>query len=475
VLDNAVPNGTISPTGTTSSPIVRPRLTWGTKLTYGLGDLASQLIWTTTATYLALFYTDAVGLSAAAVGTLMLVARMLDAFIDPAIGAAAERTKSRFGRFRSWMIYGSPVLAIMMIISFATIPGSHSAKILYAVVTYGLLGVAYSAVNVPYGSLVAVMTGDQQERVALNSIRLIGTNLGVVLLNVITLPLILHFSGAGDGKTTTVHGYTWTAGVMALIALPMFLFVAIKCKELIKPVGSTRVPLRTTARVVFGNRPLMLIFLIMILSMTGFFGRLGVTVYYFIYAVGRPDLIPVLMATPAIASAVGIALFTRLTRRYGKRLMACISLAAQGLSLIALYLIGPTNVTAIIVASAVYGLVSFNAPIVWSMVPDAIDYAEDRHGVRADGTSYATISFAQKMASAIGGAVGIIALGAFGYVANSAQSPASIHGMNIVTNLAPAALAFAAIIPFFFYTLTEAQNRAIRARLDIAALQSTAN
>jgi len=456
-----------APTGVLAS-LLRPKLSRGAKLTYGLGDLASQLIWTTTGSYLAIFYTDAVGLSAAAVGALMLVARILDAIIDPAIGAAAERTKSRFGRFRSWMIYGSPVLAILMVLSFATIPGSHTAKLIYAVLTYGVLGIAYSAVNVPYGSLVAVMTTDQQERVTLNSIRLIGTNLGVVLLNAITLPLILLFSGAGDGKTTTVHGYTWTAAVMAIIALPLFLFVAIKSKEVVQPIASTRVPLRTTARVVFRNRPLMLIFVIMLLSMTGFFGRLGVSVFYFIYAVGRVDLIPVLMATPAVASIIGIAVFTRLTRRYGKRLMACVSLGAQGICLIALYLIGPTNLTGIIVVSVIYGLVSFNAPIAWAMVPDAIDYAEDQHGVRADGTAYATISFAQKIASAIGGAVGITALGAFGYVANSHQSEATIHGMNVVTNLAPALLAFAAIIPFFFYKLTEPQNRAIRARLDAA-------
>ncbi|GAB2717790.1 MFS transporter [Arthrobacter bambusae] len=464
VIDHAVP-------AKTTAPIVRPKLTWGTKFTYGFGDLASQLIWTTTGSYLALFYTDAVGLSAAAVSVLMLVARVLDAVIDPAIGAAAERTRSRFGRFRSWLIYGSPVLAVLMVLSFTTIPGSDVAKFIYAVVSYGLLGIAYSAVNVPYGALVGVMTADQQERVTLNSVRMIGTNIGVVLLSALTLPLILTFSGTGHNETGTVQGYTWTAVVMSVIALPMFLAVAFKSKELVRPVASTRVPIRKTIHVVVGNRPLMLIFLMMLLSMTGFFGRLGIVVYYYIYAVGRIDLVSVFMAAPAIAGAVGIALFTPLTRRYSKRLIACMSLVAQGLSLIAVYVIGPTNVTGTIVALVIYGLVSFNGPIIWSMVPDAIDYAEERSGVRADGTSYAVISFAQKVGNAIGGAAGVAAIGALGYVANAHQSPEAINGMNLVSNLVPAFFAFAAIIPFFFYKLSDAQNHDIRERLDTASLQ----
>ena len=448
------------------------KLSWGTRITYGLGDLASQLIWTTTGSYLAIFYTDAVGISAAAVGALMLMARVLDAVIDPGIGAASERTRSPFGRFRSWMIYGSPVLAVLMVLSFTTIPGSDIAKFIYAVVTYGLLGIAYSAVNVPYGSLVAVMTTDSQERVILSSIRLIGTNLGVVLLNVITLPLIVAFSGAADGKTLTAQGYTWTAVVMAGIALPLFLLVAFKSKEVVQPVSSTRVSLGMTVRTVFRNRLLMLLFAIMILAMTGFFGRIGVIVFYFIYAVGRVDLIPVLMAAPALAGVVGILIFTPLTRRFGKKKMAIASLAAQGIALVALYLVGWQNITAIIVISVLYGLVSFNPPILWSMVPDVIDYAEDRFGVRADGTAYATISFAQKMAAAIGGAVGIVAIGAFGYVANRPQSPEVLQGMNVVANLAPAVLCFAAIVPLLFYTLSDAQYRGIRARLDTASLSA---
>ncbi|MCC2028875.1 MFS transporter [Microbacterium sp. YMB-B2] len=452
----------------------RQRLTWGTRLSYGLGDLASQLVWTTTGSYLAIFYTDAVGLSAGAVGVLMLIARVFDAAIDPGIGAAAERTRSRFGRFRSWIIYGSPILAILLVLSFSTIPGSDGAKFLYAIVTYGLLGIAYSAVNVPYGSLVSVMTTDTQERVTLNSIRLIGTNVGVVLLNVITLPLILFFSGltGGVGDEMTIAGYTWTAAVMAAIALPLFLITAFKSKEVVQPIHSTRVSLRTTARIVFGNRLLMLIFAIMMLAMTGFFGRLGVVIYYFIYAVGRVDLIPVLMATPAVAGVIGILLFTPLTRRFGKRAVAIVSLVAQGLSLVALYLVGWEDVTLVIVISAIYGLASFNAPIFWSMVPDAIDYAEDKHGVRADGTAYAVISFAQKIAAAVGVAIGLAALGAIGYVANTAQAPEVLSGMNVIVNLAPAILCFAAIIPLSFYRLSARQYDEIRARLDTAALRT---
>lgn len=455
-------------TTTLAAPAPDPAITFGSKLAYGLGDFASQLMWTLASSYLVLFYTDNVGLAAGAVGALMLVARVADALFDPILGAYAERHPTRHGRFRPWLLYASPILAVSVILTFMTVPGGNTVKMIWAGVTYLLMGFMYSAVNVPYGALSTVMTRDPNERVALNSFRMIGTNLGAVALSAFTMPLILRFSGVGDGQTTTVQGFTITAGIMALVAVPMFWIVFAKSREVIQPkVSETRVPLRTTMKVVLGNKPLMLVALTLFFLLTALFGRLGVAVYYYIYLMHRFDLIAWLMMLPSITGAIGIALFARVAKRTGKKNAVIISAVVTALPTIALYFVSPSNVTMVFVLTALYGLGNFAAPVVMSMVPDSIDYAEDKTGVRSDGTAYAAVSLGTKVASAVGAAVGAMLLGAFGYVANAQEQTASAAtGINVAVNLVPAALALLAIIPVMLYPITEEKYAGIRARLE---------
>lgn len=444
------------------------KLSFGTKLAYGLGDFASQLMWTLASSYLVLFYTDNVGLAAGSVGVLMLVARVADALFDPMLGAFAERHPTKYGRFRPWLLWGSPILAVSVILTFMTVPGGDTVKFIWAGVTYLLMGFLYSAVNLPYGALSTVMTRDPQERVALNSFRMIGTNLGAVALSAFTMPLILHFSGFGDGKTTSVMGFTITAGIMALVAVPMFWIVFAKCKEVIQPdISETKVPLATTVKVVLGNKPLMLVALALFFILTGLFGRLGVAVFYYIYQMQRFDLIAPLMMLPSIAGALGIALFARIAKYIGKKKTVVISMLVTALPTVILYFVDPSNVTMVFVLTALYGLGNFAAPVVMSMVPDSIDYAEDKTGVRSDGTAYAAVSLATKIASALGAALGAIMLGAFGYVANSHEQTAQASlGINVTVNIMPAVFSLLAIIPVLLYPITEKKYEEIRARLE---------
>jgi sugar (glycoside-pentoside-hexuronide) transporter len=458
---------TVAAPGASSAASV-DKLTFGTKLAYGLGDFASQLMWTLASSYLVLFYTDNVGLAAGAVGVLMLVARVADALFDPMLGAFAERHPTKYGRFRPWLLWASPILAVSVILTFMTVPGGDTVKLLWAGGTYLLMGFLYSAVNLPYGALSTVMTRDPQERVALNSFRMIGTNLGAVALSALTMPLILHFSGFGDGKTTSVMGFTITAGIMAVIAVPMFWIVFAKCKEVIQPeVTQTRVPLLTTLKVVVGNKPLMLVALALFFILTGLFGRLGVAVFYYIYEMHRFDLIAPLMMLPSLAGAIGIALFARLAKYIGKKKTVIISMLVTALPTIILFFVDPSNVTMVFVLTGLYGLGNFAAPVVMSMVPDSIDYAEDKTGVRSDGTGYAAVSLGTKIASALGASLGAILLGAFGYVANSQEQTAQAAlGINFTVNIMPAIFSLLAIIPIMIYPITEKKYEEIRARLE---------
>jgi GPH family glycoside/pentoside/hexuronide:cation symporter/probable glucitol transport protein GutA len=437
------------------------KLSFGTKISYGLGDFASQLMWSLGSSYLVLFYTDNVGLAAGAVGVLMLVARVADALFDPILGAWTERHPTKHGRFRPWLLWASPILAVSVILTFMTVPGGHTVKMVWAGVTYLLMGFMYSAVNLPYGALSAVMTRDGGERVALTSFRMIGTNLGSVV------PLVLHFSGIGDGSSTTVRGYTITAAIMAVVAVPMFWLVFRNCKEVIQPeISQTRVPLKDTLRVVLGNKPLMLVTVALFLSLTNLFGRLAVVMYYYIYLMHRYDLIAVLMMLPSLMGAIGIALFARLAKRVGKKRLVIISLVVTAIPTIALYFADPGNVGLVITLTALYGLGNFAVPVLMSMVPDAIDYAEDKTGIRSDGTAYAATSMGTKIASAVGAALGAGLLGVFGYVANADQTATASMGINLTANIVPAVVSLLAIIPVALYPITEQKYEEIRARLD---------
>lgn len=465
-----------SPTPTTAEPDIRPgdKLSFLTKFAYGGGDFASQLMWSLAGSFLIVFYTDKVGLAAGTVSLIMLGARIFDALNDPLMGALQERTRSRWGRFRPYIIWGTPVLAVFCVLTF-TAPdfSSMAARVAWAAVTYVGLGVAYTVVNLSYGALSTVMSRKSDQRLALTSYRMIGTNLGAVLLSAISMPLIIRFSGVGDGQSTTVFGYTMVALIMAVIAVPLFYLVAATCKEVITPVNEDKVPLRQTLKVVLTNKYILLVFSGFLFIMTGFFGRLGIAIYYFIYCLHRPDLIAPLMMLPSLAGAIGIALFARLANRIGKKNTVVIANLWCGASLIALYFVPFENIPMVFVLTAVFGLGNFAGPIIMSMVPDAIDYAEDRTGVRADGTSYSFVSLATKFGSAFGGAIGIAIIGWYGYVPEQQQSAQVMDGINLVTNVGTGLCFLLGIIPFLFYDLTEKKFEEIRSRLDAKAASTT--
>ncbi|WP_281730393.1 MFS transporter [Metabacillus endolithicus] len=228
------------------------KLSFSTKLSYGFGDFASQLLWSFSGSYLTIFYTDVVGITPALVALIMLIARIWDGINDPMLGFLADRTKSKHGRFRPYILYGTPFLALFSVLAF-TAPGfggNMEAKVAWFMFTYIGLGMLYTIVNLPYGSLAAVMSKDSGERTALSSFRMLFTNLGSVLLSVISMPLILLFS-SGTGDQITARGYTMTAIVLAVIAIPLFYLVFFKCKEVVQPIHNKKISIKESFRYCF--------------------------------------------------------------------------------------------------------------------------------------------------------------------------------------------------------------------------------
>lgn len=438
-----------------------------TLFAYGCGDFASNLCWTFVGSYLSVFYTDVVGMAPAVASAIMLIAKIWDGVNDPMFGAIAERTNTKWGRFRPYILFGAPILAVLSVLTFTTL-GKGSGAVIYAAVTYIGCGMMYTVVNLSYGSLSTVMTSDLDDIARLNSYRMMGTNLSSVLLNAITAPLLMKFSG---GEGYTAGAYTKVAVLFAICALPLFYFVYTMCKEtIIPPKSSTKVSVGTSIKSVLSNKPLMLVFLIQLLAMTAFFGRMGVVIYYLMYNVQRFDLIAAFMSLPSLCTVIGIFVTMSFTVKIGKKKMARIGYIGSGTSLILIYAVGATvgytNIPLLLALHCLYGFFCFSFPIPMAMIPDAINYQEDKTGVRSDGTSYATVSLSTKFGSAFGVSGGLLIMGATGYVANAQQTPAALNGINFTVNLIFGILFLCCLIPLQLYPLDEKKNEEILQSLE---------
>lgn len=433
---------------------------------YSCGDLASQFVWTFIGSYLTVFYTDIVGLAPAAAATIMMIARVWDAVNDPMMGAIAERTRSKFGRFRPYILFGSPLLAIFSVLCFThPFAGSSKAGVIYAAVTYIITGMLYTLVNIPYGALAAVMTEDAEQRNKINASRNVGMNVGILIVNGITANIMLFFSGKG-AEVANGNGYFMTALVYAIISIPCFLTVFFTSKEQVVPEGTKeKFSLKATITGLVTNKNLMILLVIMILQMAAWMGRIGVVIYYIMYCLGSFTLIPVIMLAPSVCGIVSSLLVPKVMSKFGKRTTLQIAVTCQGIALLAMYFTSFDNLTLIIIESGLVGFFNVSFPCSLSLLGDAIDYNEYKIGVRNDGIAYATYGLAQKLGNAIGASVGVLLLAAFGYVANAQQTPETLHGINMVVNLMPAIIFFLTAIFAFTWRLKDSEADEVRAKL----------
>ncbi|MGY5235281.1 glycoside-pentoside-hexuronide (GPH):cation symporter [Lactiplantibacillus plantarum] len=440
-----------------------------TLIAYGFGDFASNMCWTFIGTYLSVFYTDALGLAPALASVLMMAARVTDAIFDPVFGAVAERTRSKYGRFRPYILFGAPVLAILTVVCFTRWGSGGTLTAILAFLAYLLCGLSYTVVNLSYGSLSTVMSTDPDDIAQLNSYRMIGTNLSAVILNAVTPALLIFFSGSQKIES---HSYTYVAILFAVLSLPLFYFTALNCKERIHPVQTKdKVKLSETVKSVIKNVPLMLIFAIQLLAMTAFFGRMGVLAYYCLYNIQNPALMALFMSLPSVATVIGIFATKNYIIKVGKKKMAAIGYIGAAAMLLIMFVVGQTsgysNIGLLLVLNTLYGFFCFSFPIPMAMVTDAINYGEEKFGVRSDGTSYATVSLSTKFGQAMGVSVALAIMGAMGYVANAHQSADALSGINIATNLLMGILYLVCLIPLFFYPLTEKVSAKLIERLTI--------
>lgn len=433
---------------------------------YGLGDVASQFVWTFVGSYLTIFYTDIVGLAPIAISAIMLIARVWDAFNDPMMGAVAERTRTKYGRFRPWIAFGCPFLAIFGVLTFTNpFGGGSTAGVIWAAVTYIIAGMVYTLVNIPYGAMAAVMSEDANQRNAINASRNVGMNLGMVIVNAVSATMALKFSGS-EATVANGHGYMMTAVVYGIISVPLFLIVFKTAEEVVKPAGEPeKFSFKNTIMNLVSNKYLMTITLIMTLTMTAFMGRITVTAFYVIYCLGSFQLIALIMTLPSIGGIIGSLFVPVLAKKFGKRNCLLVSGIIQGIGLLVIYLAPFDNIPMVLVGDCIFGLSNIGFPLSLSMVADSVDYMEYKTGVRTDGTAYATYGLATKLGNALGSSIGVMLLAVFGYVANAEQTPEALKGINIVVNLIPAILFFVSSLMCLLWNMSDTEADDIRAKL----------
>ncbi|MDO4259249.1 MAG: glycoside-pentoside-hexuronide (GPH):cation symporter [Actinomycetaceae bacterium] len=438
------------------------------RISYAFGEFGSQFVWNTLGAYLLVFYTDVALIAPAAAGTILLVSRILDGIQDLVFGYIAERTKSRWGRFRPYVIWGAPFLTLSFIITFWSPSVPEPGKIAYAGVTYVLLCFMYTIVNMAYGAMAGVMTTKTEERLDLTWIRNLGSVVSQLLLGVAVPAMLVFFSAAGDGKTMNGQGYLWTIAILGITALPMFLLTGFNCKEVITLTPEqSKVPFSRTVKAVFTNLPLMLVFSTLLLVLFGLFGRIGMVVFYVKNVMGGgPVEIGLVFTTFSTVQMIAGVFLPKFANIVGKARMLIIANVIAAACLFGLYFADATNLTVVLFFTGAYAATLFAGPITLSMIPDAVDHYEMKHGIRADGTSYATVSLSTKIAGAVGGAITLYIIGAFGYDgAAQVQTAEAIQGINIATNLFPGIMALLACIPLFFYKLDHKTMQHVEAEL----------
>lgn len=433
---------------------------------YGFGDLASQFVWTFVGSYLTIYYTDIVGLAPAIVSVIMMGARIWDAINDPMMGAIAERTRSKFGRFRPYIAFGCPFLAIFAVLTFTNpFGGGSAAGAIWAAVTYIIASMLYTLVNIPYAALSGVMTEDANQRNKINTSRNIGMNLGLVIVNALSAGLALRFSSEG-AEVANGHGYMMTALIYAIISIPLFLIVFATAKEKVQPMHGTQAfSFKDTVNNLVRNKYLMIITLIMLLQMTAFMGRIAVTSYYVIYCLGSFTMIALIMTIPSLGGIIGSFFVPFFAKRFGKRAVLMGSMLIQAVGLLVIYFAPFDNITMVLVGCWIFGLFNVGFPMTLSMVADSVDYMELKTGIRTDGTAYATYGLATKVGNAIGGSIGVLLLAAFGYVANAEQTVEAMNGINIVVNLIPAILFILGAAACLLWDMSDKDADEIREKL----------
>ncbi len=454
-------------------------ITFKEKIGYGFGDAASSMFWKLFGMYLLFFYTDVFGMEAAAVGTMFLITRVWDSFFDPVVGIIADRTETRWGKFRPYLLFLAIPFAVIGVFTFFTPAFSSVDKVIYAYITYSLMMIVYSGINVPYASLLGVMSSDPKDRNVLSTYRMAFAYIGSFVTLLLFMPMVNYFSGNSKVVENQQRGWFMAVIVIAVVCAVLFLLCFTFTRERVKPIREKQAPLKDDLKDLLRNRPWWILLGAGVSALIFNSIRDGATIYYFKYYVeedmfGTINILNIpfvlsglYLALGQVANLFGVILAAPVSNMIGKRYTYMGAMAIATVLSIIFYGLDNHNIALVFILQAFISICAGSIfPLLWSMYADCADYSEYKTGNRATGLIFSSSSMSQKLGWAIGTAVTGWLLAYFGFEANQVQNAETISGIKMFMSIFPAIGSILSIIFIYFYPLTEKGLKAITMELE---------
>ena len=445
------------------------------KIGYGFGDMASSMFWKLFGSYLMIFYTDVFGMPAAVVGTMFLITRVWDSAFDPIIGIIADRTQSRWGKFRPYLLYLAIPFAVIGVLTFTTPDFSDGGKVIYAYFTYSLMMMVYSAINVPYASLLGVMSPESKDRNMLSTYRMTFAYIGSFIALLLFMPMVNRFSMGHDEQ----HGWMMSVIVIAVLCALLFYGCFAWTTERVKPIKKQQNSLKSDLQDLLHNRPWWILLGAGVAALVFNSIRDGATVYYFKYYVVEEEyasislfgisfvLSGLYLAVGQAANIVGVVLAAPLSNRIGKKKTYMWAMSIETVLSVIFYWFDKEQLMLMFIFQVLISICAGSIfPLLWSMYADCADYSELKTGNRATGLIFSSSSMSQKFGWAIGSAVTGWLLAFYGFEANAVQGEEAIHGIRMFLSWLPAMGTVLSVIFISLYPLSEKEMRKITNQLN---------
>jgi GPH family glycoside/pentoside/hexuronide:cation symporter len=481
------------------------KLSFKEKVGYAFGDLGSVLFWQTIMVYLLFFYTDVFGLTAAVAGIMFFVSRVLDALFDVVIGMTADRTKSRWGKFRPYILWGAVPLAVSAVFAFTTPAFGEAGKIVYAYITFIIFMFLYSTVNIPYTSLLGVISNDPVERTSAASFKFVGAYLAGIIVSATALPFAKYFGGEASLKVeenSWIHnlfsnfsefirhaahnigfdGWQTTMSIYGIAAIVFFLITFLATRERIQPIAKEKTNIAKDLKDLTTNIPWFLLFIVTILFILFVCIRLSVTAHYFKYYVGEQEvtlfgkthtygfeiLASAFNTVGQALSLIGVLLVPFFARILGRKNALIVLFSIAMIFTGAFIFLKPNNLMLIFIFQ-VFGSITGGpvSTLLWVMYADTADYSEWKTGRRATGLVFSASIMSNKLGWAVGSMIAGLILAMTGFIPNILQNAEVQYGLKAMMSIIPVAAGLVALfIIVFFYKLDEPTMKNIKSDLE---------
>jgi len=443
------------------------------KVGFSLGEYSSSVVWQTLMYFLPIFYTDTFGLTAATVGTMFFVVRIFDAFTDPVMGMLADRTETRWGKYRPFILWLAVPFGLGAVLMFTTPDLAENAKLVYAYVTYSVMMVVYTAIMIPYNSLIGVISPNPDERTTVSSYKFVFAYAAGFSVQLLLMPLVRDLGGGNDAK-----GYQMAMAIFASVSVVFLLISFFAVRERVTPSKEQKSKIKEDVKDLLQNKPWVVLFGLSLVTLIYVAIRSADIMYFFKYYLNNEAIIDELksvahttwqtrvsimlynsgtfMAVGTAFVLLGVLPTKWLSNRLGKKklYMGCMGIITLS-SLLFLYA-KPQNLGLIYAAQILFSLASGpTMPLLWSMLADAADYSEWKNNRRATGLVYSAATFAQKAGFSLGGAIVMAVISSFGYVANQVQTESAILGIRLSISVLPAIVSALGILLLVFYKLDD--------------------